>query len=166
MSIFTPPTTSAGKSFTVVRPRPRAASTSVGVAQPGYTGTWFFRHHSTTSRLVPGEMTAFAPQSTASLACSTLSTVPAQTNISGRAAAIFSMDLAAAGVRKVTSAAGMPPSSKAWPRGTAFPSSSSWITGMTPVFRKTCSTFSIEIPSFLAVVNPYSRPSWERQRFL
>ena len=93
-------------------------------------------------------------------------TVPAQMNISGRAAAIFSMDLAAAGVRKVTSAAGMPPSSRAWPRGTAFPSSSSWITGMTPVFRKTCSTFSIEIPSFLAVVNPYSRPSWERRRFL
>ena len=99
------------------------ASTSVGVAQPGMTGTRCAMHQRTTSGFVPGLIIAEAPAFTARSAVFTFKTVPAHTHTSGTSILIRRMASSAASVRNVTSAAGSPPFFSASASGTAFSAS-------------------------------------------
>src|SRR5450759_2452755 len=123
-----PPEVPAGKNFTVVMPSSSAAWTSVAVTAPGNASTPSSWQRSTTVRDRPGETTKLAPAATAWSTCAGVTTVPAPTRMSPRAA-IARMESAAAAVRKVTSATGSPPATRAPARALASPASSSTTTG-------------------------------------
>ena len=128
-----PPAASAGKNLTDFRPRESASSMSEGFAVPGQTGTPICWQYLTVVGLRPGETMNFAPAATARSTCSVVSTVPAPTIISGNASAIALIASAAHGVRKVTSAAGRPPSIRALAIGMASAASLIAMTGTIPI---------------------------------
>ena len=85
-------------------------------------------------------------------ACSLVSTVPAPTSMSGTSATMRRMASSAAAVRKVTSAAGRPPFTRALARGTAFSASSMAMTGMMPILNicsEICTIFNVSFLMFL-----------------
>src|SRR5262249_50082254 len=132
---FTPPIGSAGKNFNTSTPFDKAISISVGVQTPGKIVTPFDKQWSTTARFVPGETINSAPALIAVSACSVVSAVPAPRNISGKRERICAMASAAAAVRKVISAQGSPPSSKASASGKACSSFGMLRTGIIPICR-------------------------------
>jgi len=123
-----PPEVPAGKYLTVVTPSSSAAMTSVAVTAPGRASTPCSPQRSTTAAERPGETTNWAPAATAWSTCATVSTVPAPTRMSPRAA-IARIESCAAAVRKVTSATRRPPATSAPANPSASAASSSTTTG-------------------------------------
>ena len=117
--------------MTTFRPNFMAAMISVGVTQPGVTVTSFSTHQRTTSSSKPGDTINFAPHSTACLHCSSVTTVPAPTNISGQPSATALMASGAAAVRNVISITSIPPARSALAVGIASLASSRTTTGTT-----------------------------------
>ena len=127
--VLSPPNCAAGKNFATGSPWFTTIISSVGVHTPGRIGILFSQQYVVTSSEYPGVTMNFAPHSIACLHCSTFTTVPAPTSISGKASLIALIESAAAAVRKVTSATGSPPSIKACPKGSASFASSRTTTG-------------------------------------
>ena len=75
---FTPPTASAGNSFSDRKPSSRSAIASEAVAQPGRNGTGAATAASASARVVPGLTRKRAPASTASPICAGEVMVPAR----------------------------------------------------------------------------------------
>src|SRR5262249_16145500 len=144
---FTPPIGSAGKNFNTSTHFDKAISISVGVQTPGKIVTPFDKQYSTTARFVPGETINSAPALIAVSACSVVSAVPAPRKISGERERICAMASAAAAVRKVISAQGSPPSSKASASGKACSSFGMLTTGTIPIFCAR-STIFIKAPRY------------------
>ena len=86
-----------------------------------------------TSGSKPGATMKDAPAAIARSACSVVSTVPAPSSISGISSWILRMHSSAHAVRKVTSAAGRPPSARALHRGRASSTLLKAITGIMPI---------------------------------
>src|SRR4051794_28180644 len=105
--------------------------TSLTVAAAGRCGSPVSCIAAARSSVVPGETRNCAPAESACLACSGTTIVPAPTRMSGTLLAICSMQSSAAGVRRVSSITGTPPSTRARATGTAWATSSSTTTGMT-----------------------------------
>ena len=160
---FRPPAASAGKNFTVFRPRESATSISLGFAVPGQTGMPISWQCLTVVGFRPGETMNFAPAATARSTCSQVSTVPAPTTISGNASVMFLIASAAAAVRKVTSAHGRPPSISACASGTASAASLMAITGTMPI-RESCSIISILCFLLQSILNVLMRFAARRRQ--
>jgi hypothetical protein len=94
----------------------------------------FSMQRETTLGLKPGLTMNFAPAAIALSTWSTVSTVPAPSNMSGTSLFIASIAFAPWAVLKVISAQGMPPEISAFASGTAFSASSIFITGIMPIF--------------------------------
>mmetsp|Transcript_126313 Transcript_126313/g.252381 ORF Transcript_126313/g.252381 Transcript_126313/m.252381 type:complete len:209 (-) Transcript_126313:25-651(-) len=153
-----PPLASAGKNFIMERPRPIAASISVGVATPGITGIPRARHQRTTSGLRPGDTIKRAPASTAFAACAGDRIVPAPRMAPGTPAAIRRSDSSAAAVRKTTSTTGRPPATRASARGTARSASGTATTGIIFAACNCCNTStSRAAKSLLATLSSATR---------
>ena len=133
MIIPSPPEGSAGKNFRTSSPSSNAVSISVGVTTPGTGWTPCSWQCCTTFGFVPGLTINLAPAFIARSACSVVSTVPAPTSTSGHSWAMRLMASSPAAVRKVISAAGIPPAARALARGTAWAASSKAITGRIPI---------------------------------
>ena len=132
-SIATPPEASAGKNLTASRPLARPRATPSGFEVPGSTGRPRSRQKSTTPSSQAGQTTNLAPASTACFAMAVEVTVPAPTRRPGTLSAIARMASGAALVRKVTSATGMPPATRAFPSPAACAASSIFTTGTIPI---------------------------------
>ena len=110
-----------------------ACSISPGVAVPGIISMPLSMTYLVISGLKPGLTMNLTPAAMARSACSFVSTVPAPTSISGTSATMRLMASSAAAVRNVTSAAGRPPLTRAFARGTALSASSMAMTGTMPM---------------------------------
>ena len=131
--MLSPPAASAGKNLTTSSPNSIATSTSEGLLVPGTIGYPLSRQCLTTLGLSPGLTINLAPAFIALSACSGVRTVPAPTTSSGNFSDIILIDSSAAAVLNVTSAAGSPPSIKAFASGSASLASSRAITGTIPI---------------------------------
>ena len=155
--------------MTVLIPQATALIISVGVTQPGITSTPCSTQNLTTSSQNPGETINCAPARTASRHCSMVVTEPAPTTISGSAsAAICRIAPRATGVRRVTSATGIPPSFIALISGVASFSFSITTTGITPTCSRMSITLLIVTPSthsqYIGIPSPEVRQSHSAQR--
>ena len=146
-SMAVPPAAPAGKNFSTSRPRARPLATPSGLTTPGSTGTPRSWQQATTPSTKHGLTMNFAPAPMARAAWSAESTVPAPTSSSGSSSAMARMASSAAAVRKVTSATGMPPLTRARPSPTALAADSSLITGTRPISPTRLSSGSMAIPS-------------------
>ena len=136
-----PPNSSAGKNLSSFTPLVRAILISVGVATPGSTGMFSFKHQSTTAASKPGETIYCAPARVACCACCTVSTVPAPISISWTSPVILRIAPAAAAVRNVISAQPTPPSRSARASGTASSSRLIVMTGTRPIWPSASNIF-------------------------
>ena len=102
---------------------------SDGVMTPGIKGMFSFWQYSAVFSLSPGLTKNSAPAFLALSTCSGQSSVPAPTSIWGNFLLISLMASSAAGVRKVISARGSPPSVRACARGSASSTFSILTTG-------------------------------------
>ena len=132
-SAFGPPAAPAGKNFATRAPWRAAADTSLGVMTPGAKGKFAFAAASTICASKPGARPKRAPLFRAASSEARSSTVPAPMSNRGRSADSFAITRAAAGVRKVISATGNPPSRSASASKIASSIRSMAITGTMPI---------------------------------
>ena len=132
-SMPTPPLASAGKNFSASQPMFMACCISPAVAVPGMARQPLSMTYWVTLGSKPGATMKEAPASMARSTWSLVRTVPAPSSISGISLWIRRMHSSAQAVRKVTSAAGRPPSDRALHRGRASSTLLKAMTGIMPI---------------------------------
>ncbi len=139
LSIARPPTAVAGNSLHTRKPRAISASSSVGVAAPGTTGSGARTSASASAGGVPGVTMKSAPASIACCSWVSVSTVPAPILMCGSSRLSIASASIATGVRRVSSIAGRPPSSSAAETRRASSRLCTVTTGRMPAARRSCS---------------------------